>query len=1142
MAVKSIKVKLYLKDMPEVRAGLWQLHMEVNAGVRYYTEWLSLLRQGSLYRRSSKNDGSQECYKTVEECKAELLKRLRARQQENGHRGPFGSDEELLQLARQLYELLIPQAVGAKGEAQRIARKFLSPLVDPNSIGGLGVAKTRNKPRRVRMRDAGMQAWEEETKAVGRKAADPTAYVLKSLATYGLKPLMQVYTESKMSSVQWKPLRTGAARTWDRDMFQQAIERMMSWESWNQRVGEEYARLLEQRDRFWQKNFVGQEYLVDLVKQLQQEMKESSQGFEAKEVTAHYISKRALRGADRVFEKWNKLPVNAPFEQYDAEIKGVQANKSRRFGSYDLFAKLAEPKYHALWREDASFVARYAVYNGIIRKIDRAKLFATFTLPSATGHPIWTRFDKIGGNLHQYTFLFNKFGQGKHAILFQKMIVAEKGVAKEVDSVTVPISPSQQLDKLFPREAEERNLLWLSDHGADENFRGEFGGAKVQYRRDRLERLERDRGLPEESRSLRQSMSDAVWASEQAGDVYLNLSLRIQSRSEMRDERKPPYAALFRFSGNTNRVYVNYDKLQGYLNENPDDGKLGSEGLRSGLRVMSVDLGLRTSASISVYRVAAQEELGPDSKGRAPVFFPISGVDNLVAVHERSQLLKLPGETDTKEIQKVRQQRLLALNQMRTQLAYLRLLVRCSAQDVKRRNSSWMRLTENPLHRAQGMSEEFRILFEEQLSKLQSIRESCSDEQWTASVSDAVNVLWSEMGKQVRDWRKEVRSSAKVKVRGYVRDVIGGHSVAQIEYLERQYKFLKSWSFFGKKSGQVIRAERGSRFAVALRQHIDHAKEDRLKKLADRIIMEALGYVYHLDETGKGKWVAKYPPCQLILLEELSEYRFSNDRPPSENRQLMQWSHRGVLEELKRQSELHDVLVGTMYSAFSSRFDARTGAPGVRCRRVPAQYTAEGNVEGLPRWLSSFLTEHNIHPSQLRPDDLIPTGDGEFFVSPIGFEDGDFRQIHADLNAAQNLQRRLWLDFDISEIRIRCDRREEGEESLFIPRVTSKSAVKRFKNKAFTTNNGVTFYEGVRGTKRGKIVQEDDIPEDEMELLSEADEVREKSVVLFRDPSGIINHGQWTSQQVFWGAVNQMVEKYILSKIRQRPLSRQVFY
>lgn len=1140
MAVKSIKVKLLLNNMPEIQEGFWKLHTEINTGVRYYTEWLSLLRQGSLYKNSQNPDKAQECYKTTDECKVELLERLRRRQLENQHFIPAGTDEDLLKIARQLYELLIPQSNGAKGDAQQISRKFLSPLTDPDAVGGLGIAKAGNKPRWVRMRDAGIPGWEEEkVKDGAKKAADPTADVLKSLSKYGLKPLMQVYTESDMSLVQWKPLRKGqAVRTWDRDMFQQAIERMMSWETWNQRVGEEYAKLIEQRDRFWQKNFVGQEELVKVAKQLERELKDSSLGLEAKSVTAHFIANRALRGADRVFEKWENLSKESHFVEYDREIKSVQARNTRRFGSYDLFAKLAELKYQQLWRQDVSFITRYASYNSILKKIERAKMYASFTLPTPATHPIWTRFDKLGGNLHQYEFLFDKVKRGRHAIRFQRALVVESGIAKEVDNVVVPLAVSGQLDKLFSKDEDTPISLLLSDSGASRNFEGEFGGAKIKYQRRILERLDRRaQRRPEEHSSREYHLTGLTRSTELAGYVYLNLTLRIRSRSEERGERRPPYSSLYRLVGDNNRAYVNYDRLQDYIKEHTDDRITGSEGLLSGVRVLSVDLGLRTSASISVFRVATKNELQLDSKGKKPTYYPISGADNLVAIHERSQLLKLPGETESRELQKIREKKLLKLNQLRTQLAYLRQLIRCDSDDLKRRDQSWDRLMETESDVSNRMSTDWRAAFEEQLRNLKPHYGVCKDEEWTVMINKAIKILWRHMAKQVGVWRKEIQGGEKIKVHGYVQDVVGGNSIWQIDYLERQYKFLKSWSLLGRSSGQVVRAERGSRFAVTLRAHIDHAKEDRLKKLANRIIMEALGYVYCTDEHGKGEWVAKYPPCQLILLEELSEYRFNHDRPPSENNQLMKWSHRGVLEELKSQAEMHDVLIGTMYSAYSSRFDARTGTPGVRCRRVFARYAYQNGRENIPWWLSKFIKEHNIPNSELRPDDLIPTGDGEFFVSPFSLDGKDFRQIHADLNAAQNLQRRLWTNFDMSETRVRCDRVEENGESIFVPRVTSKRSIEVYKNKYFITKNGVTFYERERGKKHRKAMQQSDISEEEMELLLDTDEAREKSLVLFRDPSGIINNGCWTDQKTFWSQVNKQIERYVLNKISSRRAS-----
>lgn len=1143
MPVKSVKVKLYLAEMPNVEQGIWQLHSTVNTGVRYYTEWLSLLRQGNLYRRSPKDDGSQECYMTADDCKDELLKRLRVRQKQNGHAEATGSDDELLAIARQLYEALVPQSVGAKGEAQQLASNFLSPLADVNSRGGLGEAKSGRKPRWQAMRDEGSPGWEEaKAKYEAKKADDPAKNILLALESYHLRPLFDVFTESRMSIVHWKPLRKRqGVRSWDRDMFQQSIERLMSWETWNQRVGEEYAKLIAQRDRFMGNNFVAQENLVELIKELEEEMKKVSHGLQSVEVTAHQVTKRALRGIDRVIEKWTKFPVDAPFALYDEVLKKVQGQNSRKFGSHDLFAKLAEPNYQPLWREDASFITRYAVYNSIIRKIDHAKQFATFTLPNACTNPIWTRFENDKGkNIHTYDFLFNHFGVAQHAVRFQRLLTVEDGIAREVEDVIVPIAPSKQLDKLLPGGDRDSSIdLFVKDNAAPRIFHGEFGGAKIQYVRKVLERKRRRDQFEHDLRRFHVQTppvfneESRVQAAKEVGHVFFNLSVRVQTQSELRGDRRPPYATLFRIIGDTARTYVNNDRLTDYIQAYPDQNILGSEGLRSGLRVMSVDLGVRTSASISVFRVATRDELQKNSKGRSPFFYAISGTDNLVAIHERSQLLKLPGETESKELRRVREQRSFALNRLHSQLTVLRLLVRCGTDDLKVRSRRWDRLNGQGRETALRATPEWRDSFLLELTKLEALHGICGDEDWIQAVDSSVKILWRYMGKQVKDWRKDVKSGNRVKVKGFVRDAVGGNSIGQIDYLEKQYRFLKSWTYFGKVSGQVNRAERGSQFAIALREHIDHAKEDRLKKLADRMIMEALGYVYQAHHHKIGGWVAKYPPCQLILLEELSEYRFNNDRPPSENNQLMQWSHRGVLQELKNQAVLHDVLIGTMYSAFSSRFDARTGAPGVRCRRVPARFV-DNEQEKLPMWLSKFLEGHGIERTLLQADDLIPTGDGEFFVAPLDTGNDDFRQVHADINAAQNLQKRLWQDFDISEIRLRCERTEEDEEVVLVPSGKGKRVTELYKNSIFVSENNVTFSERQRGGKRKKAEIQNELTEEELELLLEADEAREKSTVIIRDPSRAINHGQWTSQLVFWSNLNKRIEKYLLDRIRSR--------
>ncbi|MCL6632093.1 MAG: type V CRISPR-associated protein Cas12b [Alicyclobacillus herbarius] len=1137
MATKSIKVKLRLGKHPDIRAGIWQLHKAANAGVRYYTEWLSLMRQKNLYTRGPK--GEQQLYRSGEQCRRELLQRLRERQRLNGRTDEPGTDEELLKVARQIYEVLVPQSIGKSGDAQQLASNFLSPLVDPNSKGGQGQSNAGRKPAWQKMRDEGNPGWvAAKERYEQRKATDPTKKMIEMLDGLGLKPLFSVFTETYTTGVKWKDLsKRQGVRTWDRDMFQQALERLMSWESWNRRVGQEYARLLEQKRKFEEEHFTDQAHLVELVRTLEEDIRAASQGFASTRETAYQITRRALRGFERVIETWSRLSPEAPFREYDEAIRKVQSELRRNFGSHDLFARLAEPKYQPLWREDKSFLARYALYNGVLQDLENAKQFATFTLPDAHVNPIWIRFENATGkNIHKYEFLFDHFGPGRHAVRFPRLLVVQDGLARETESVTVEVAPSAQLDKLRPR-SEETSKIAVSFHDAahTDGLVAELAGAKLQYARQVLERKARrdkERLHPTSGASFI-PLVPAQETGQDAGDVFFNVSIRIDSESERQGNRRPPYATVFRIEDNNRRrVTLRAQALAEYLQEHPDERVPGTAGLTSGLRVMTVDLGFRTSASVSVFRVAKRSEVA-DGTGRQH-YFSIAGVDEYVAVHERSHLLQMPGETESPELRRLREMRLTELRQLKSQLQVLRLLVRAGTAEERMRARAWQRLVGNEAKDRSRLSPTWKSTLEAVVSRLQGQYGQVSDEAWRSAVEKAVNELWMLMAEQVRDWRKRIQSRDKVKVKGWQKDVVGGNSLAHIDYLEQQYRFLRSWSFFARESGQVRRAERDSRFAVALRRHIDNAKNDRLKKLADRILMEALGYVYEVKSGVKGRWVAKHPPCQLVVLEELSAYRFNEDRPPSENSKLMRWGHRGILEELVNQAQVHDVLVGTVPAAFSSRFDARTGAPGVRCRRVPARFTGPVAHTSLPGWLMDFLERHKLHPSWIRPGDLVPTGEGEFLVSPNG--DGGFRQVHADINAAQNLQKRLWQHFDLADLRLRCDKKGDGDETVFVPRLTTgnKRIVDQYKKTVFVQRGPVTYVEQARRTGERAQADVSDLTEEELEVIAEADEAREKSIVLFRDPSNQVNRGRWTSQKEFWSMVNQKIESYAVQRIRSR--------
>ena len=78
-----------------------------------------------------------------------------------------------------------------------IARKFLSPLTDPNAVGGLGKAKAGRKPGWLIKKENGDPSWErDKEKWEQRKQTDPTKDILLSLRQFGLHPLFDVFTDT----------------------------------------------------------------------------------------------------------------------------------------------------------------------------------------------------------------------------------------------------------------------------------------------------------------------------------------------------------------------------------------------------------------------------------------------------------------------------------------------------------------------------------------------------------------------------------------------------------------------------------------------------------------------------------------------------------------------------------------------------------------------------------------------------------------------------------------------------------------------------------------------------------------------------------------------------------------------------------
>lgn len=117
----------------------------------------------------------------------------------------------------------------------------------------------------------------------------------------------------------------------------------------------------------------------------------------------------------------------------------------------------------------------------------------------------------------------------------------------------------------------------------------------------------------------------------------------------------------------------------------------------------------------------------------------------------------------------------------------------------------------------------------------------------------------------------------------------------------------------------------------ALSDKLERIKEQRVNQTAHLILAEALGVEPRPHELAEGvrrerDVHAEYhripgrEPVGFIVIEDLSRYRTSQGRAPSENSRLMKWCHRAVRDKLKELCEPFGIPVVETPPAYSSRF------------------------------------------------------------------------------------------------------------------------------------------------------------------------------------------------------------------------------
>jgi hypothetical protein len=202
-----------------------------------------------------------------------------------------------------------------------------------------------------------------------------------------------------------------------------------------------------------------------------------------------------------------------------------------------------------------------------------------------------------------------------------------------------------------------------------------------------------------------------------------------------------------------------------------------------------------------------------------------------------------------------------------------------------------------------------------------------------------------------------------------------------------------------------------------LTDKIARVKAERVNQTAHLIIAQALGVrlrspVFSDEERecadvhGEYEVIPGRSPVDFIVLEDLARYTTDKSRSRSENSRLMKWCHRAINEKVKLLAEPFGIPVLEVFASYSSRFDARTGAPGFRAAEVEAEdrvfWKKTIDKQSLARSVFDALDDlksNGFNNARL----VLPQNGGPLFIAAV--KDGQpllpVRQ--ADINAAVNI-------------------------------------------------------------------------------------------------------------------------------------------
>ncbi|MBQ5561364.1 MAG: type V CRISPR-associated protein Cas12b [Lachnospiraceae bacterium] len=1061
MAVISIKLKAYTDK--EKKEKIFAAHKLFNQLVARFEELLKLIRQKDYYYL----DEEGEQYKSEDEVKQELMAYLK-------QYTSAVNVEQVMELLKRLEDIIMERGSQCAAQLVKIYNKDstggtnnIEKIVEPEpewvQYYDEKTEKFSEKKYRV-MADAWL-ASEEGQKAIqpiingsGRSSAFKKAYLekrdwyksfVKDQKKYrkdlkdGLSFLLSSLEKEKVFPlIAIDNELIANYSVYVKLALKTALENFASYLACDEKTRNNFQEMQElfmKAERDITENYA-KEY--EIIKKYLDEQYEYTE-------TDVYLTKRMTRGVKEILTKFKKCANETE------RLSVIKAFPKDKMGDYNLFHYLALEEVN----KNISFKAiqELIAYYQKKQKFDNARKCAAYTTADAINSKRYLMYENAKGSNYKKYKLFEV---DNHLFIKIPILLAENNKYFEEECV-FELANSKQFSGPIDDDGKKMANVKFVD---STNVKVCFTNSKKIFMNNQVV-FEEHIGMLGGADIRPTTDSDG-----NIKDVFVSLPINVDNCFEDakdKDNEKIGRYFLKAYDGKDRKEAIIFDKKR--------------------IRALSVDLGLKQIAACSVGSIIfdADKTLQDD------------------IVIERSFHLALEGEKVSGKIEKMRNDAMLELNELRTQINYLSFLKRVyNSSDIEKRKkliSSAIVYTKN---------EEKLNIYREclQLNNIEAMNEILS-KQYDFKI------------REMNDRMSEFRSS--VYTRKGKRKYCAGKSYWSLMYLEQLRKVIISWnslSFRIYEKNTTMTKQYGVT-ATKLLKHINHIKEDRIKTAADLIVQSARGYIYDnnlkINNYKGGAWNKKYDECNVIIFEDLRRYSFTSDRPKQENSKLMRWTHSALIDEVKRQATIYGICVVEIAAGFTSKFFYENQAPGIRCDRLTKNDFDNQGI--LKEYVANRIPEEYLN-KRLEVGSLVPSAIGSIFVSLN--KNRELICINADINASLNLLHRF---FEQQTMMVKVPTRNKDGKLVLDLDLKNNDKNKLLKGKILKRF----------GTLKLKITKNEignfKIVETGNKNVDDAEVGQDIVYSLFNDNTGVFfENDEWVGYTLFWEKVKKDIDSVLL--------------